>query len=83
MNLPGWNKRAVVAVNDKGEYAYCESAAKAGRIRGIQSRNIISCCQGKRKKCDGLRWFYYEDDRWIAYFRERIAATQAENETIL
>ena len=82
MNLPGWNKRAVVAVNDKGKHAYCESAAEAARIRGIQQRNIISCCQGKRKKCGGLRWFYYDDDRWMAYQKERIAATQAETETI-
>ena len=74
--LWGRGKKAVVAVNDKGVHKYCESISKAAEILGLHRRNISSCCAGKREKCGGLRWFYYEDDRWIKYAKERRAATE-------
>jgi hypothetical protein len=80
-NIRGWNKRAVVAVNDKGIHAYCESAAEAARKLNLDRRNVTACCRGERNKCGGLRWFYYDDDRWIAYAKERRAATEKQGIT--
>lgn len=77
-SLWGWGKKAVVAVNDKGIHRYCESISKAAQILGLQRRNISSCCHGKREKCGGYRWFFYDDDRWIKYAKERRAATETE-----
>ena len=74
--LWGWNKKPVVAVNDKGVHAYCESASAAGKKLNLCARNITACCRGKRAKCGGFKWFYYEDDRWIKYAKERRAATE-------
>ena len=73
--LWGWGKKPVVAVDDKGVHKYCESISKAGEILGLSRWNISACCRGKRNKCGGYRWFYYDDNRWIAYAKERRAAT--------
>lgn len=67
----GWNKRAVVAINEKGEHRYCESATKAAEILGLIRRNITSCCQKKRKKCGGLYWFYYDSDEWPKFAKKK------------
>ena len=67
----GWNKRAIVAVNEKGEHRYCESAAKAAEIMGLDSRNITACCQKRRKKCGNLYWFYYDSNEWPAFAKRK------------
>lgn len=70
MDIGGWNKRAVVCVNETtGEHKYCESAAKAGFVLNLESRNIIACCRGKRKRCGGLRWFYFDSNDWVQFIK--------------
>lgn len=70
-SLWGWNKRAVVAVNEHGQYKYCESAKKAGEIMGLCSRNIIACCRGKRKRCGKLYWFYFDSNDWVDFVKQK------------
>lgn len=67
----GWNKRAVVAINEKGEHRYCESATKAAEILGLIRRNITSCCQKKREKCGGLYWFYFDSSEWPEFAKKK------------
>lgn len=73
----GWNKRAVVAINEKGEHKYCESATKAAEIMHLERRNITACCQGRREKCGGLYWFYYDSNDWPAFAKKKKEAAQA------
>lgn len=50
MNIGGWNKKAVVAVDMEGNVVgWFESAMDAERKTGICKRNINSVCNGKRK----------------------------------
>lgn len=74
----GWNKRAVVAINEKGEHAYCESAAEAARKLNLCRRNITSCCKGNRPKCGGLYWFYFDSPGWPAFAKKKRETAQAE-----
>ena len=65
-DIGGWNARKVVAILESdGRWWVFSSAAKAGRITGLQSRNIIRCCQGKCKHCGRYRWFYWNEDGWV------------------
>ena len=68
--IPGYNRKKVVMVTPKGNWAVFESAAEAGRKMNLIKRNITHCCQGKRHKCGGRWWFYWDDDRWPIKLRE-------------
>lgn len=70
-NVRGWNRRAVVAVEDSGKYRYCESAEKAAEILGLDARNIRACCKGKRVHCGKWRWFYFDSNEWVRFVKER------------
>ena len=63
-DLPGSNRRKVVCINKDGEWVTYKSATTAAEILSLQRRNICHCCQGKRKRCGGYRWFYFADDSW-------------------
>ena len=76
--LWGWNKRPVVAVNENGEHRYCESAQKAAEIMKLDKNNINSCCRGKRARCGGLYWFYFDSPEWPALAKKKREAAQAE-----
>ena len=65
MNIGGWNKKKVVSVDADGAWKLYSSAVAAAEATGNIRRNISHCCQGKRKRCGGLRWFYWESDEWI------------------
>lgn len=57
MNIGGWNKKAVVAVDMEGNIAgWFESAMDAEKKTGICKRNINSVCNGKRKHAGGFKW---------------------------
>ena len=62
-NLAGWNRKRVVGVRD-GRISVYESAASAGRRLGVCARNIRHCCNGKRARCAGIRWFDFDSDEW-------------------
>ena len=57
MNIGGWNKKAVVAVDMEGNVVgWFESAMDAEKKTGICKRNINSVCNGKRKYAGGFKW---------------------------
>lgn len=68
--LPGCNRRKVVMVTPKGNWAVFESATEAARQMNLTRRNICHCCQGNRYRCGGRWWFYWDDDRWPVKLRE-------------
>lgn len=54
-------KRKIIQKDkDKNFIKEWESATDAGRILGINSRNIASVCRGKRKSAGGFLWEYKE-----------------------
>lgn len=64
-DIGGWNRKAVIGIKN-GQLTYYSSAQVAGKILGIQRRNISHCCSGKRKHCGGIQWFFESDiDKWI------------------
>ena len=62
--IAGWNRRRVIGIRD-GKTCVYESSSEAGRMLGIQSRNISHCCNGKRKHAGGIRWFFFDSDDWV------------------
>lgn len=57
MHIGGWNKKAVVAVDNDGNIVgWFSSANEAERKTGICGRNIRNVCNGKRKKAGGFKW---------------------------
>ena len=70
MDLGGWNARKVVALREDGKPFVFSSAAAAARVTGLIGRNIIHCCQGKRKHCGKFRWYYWESNEWVKIARE-------------
>lgn len=66
-DIGGWNKRAVIMMDDEGRHTYFESAEAAGRATEIIARNIRSVCEKKRKHAGGYRWFWFDDNEWTQY----------------
>lgn len=64
-DIPGWNKKKVVSVAEDGSWKLYLSATSAAEMTGLNRRNISHCCEGKRKRCGGLRWFFWESDEWL------------------
>ena len=57
MSIGGWNKKAIIAVDDEGNVVgWFSSANDAEKKTGICSRNINSVCNGKRKHAGGFKW---------------------------
>lgn len=73
-NLPGSNRKRVVMVTPKGNWAVFESATDAAKKMNLIRRNISHCCEGKRKRCGGRWWYFADDDRWI----EQLKKVQSE-----
>lgn len=65
MNIGGWNKKAVIMLQEDGKHYYFDSSMTAGRATGIDSRNIRFCCNKKRKHAGGCRWFWFDDPEVI------------------
>ena len=61
MNLGGWNAKPVVAIKDNELVAVYGSSVEAEKNTGICARNIRSCCNYKRKRAGGFRWFLEND----------------------
>lgn len=54
-----WNMRAVCQLTKDGHLiSEFISAKNAERATGIDNRNIIACCKGKRKTACGYKWAY-------------------------
>lgn len=70
-NIGGWNKRAVIMLDNEGNHAYFESSAAAGRATGITARNIRYVCDKKRKHAGGYRWFWFDDNDWTEYINNK------------
>lgn len=68
-NIGGWNKKAVIGITRSGGLVRFQSSREAGLAFGIQDRNIRSVCNGKRKTCGGIRWFYEDSKKWISYLK--------------
>nr|DAQ28689.1 MAG TPA: PROTEIN/DNA Complex catalytic motif, Helix-turn-helix DNA [Caudoviricetes sp.] len=64
-NIAGSNAKQVVAIKDGQLFAIYSSSNDAGRKTGICSRNIRSCCSGKRKSAGGYQWFWESGDKWL------------------
>lgn len=64
MNLGGWNAKPVVAIKDNELVAVYGSSVEAEKNTGICARNIRSCCNYKRKRAGGFRWFFENDNAW-------------------
>lgn len=63
-NIGGWNKRTVVAIKEGSLMGVYPSTSEAERKTGICSRNIRSCCSGKRKHAGDYQWFWENDNKW-------------------
>lgn len=59
-DIGGWNKKQVIGIKN-GRFSVFESATKAANLLQIERRNISHCCEGKRKHCGGVRWFFEKD----------------------
>ena len=64
MNIGGWNARKIVAIKDNKLIGVYKSSNDAERKTGICARNIRSCCNYKRKRAGGFRWFFENDNEW-------------------
>lgn len=60
----GMNRKSVVAIKNRQLFAVYPSSNDAGRKTGVCSRNIRSCCSGKRKSAGGYQWFLESDNTW-------------------
>jgi len=61
-DIGGWNKKAVVALDDDGNIlAWYSSACDAEGKTGLCARNIRSCCNCMRKHVGGYRWRFFDD----------------------
>jgi hypothetical protein len=79
-NGGGLNKRAVVCITEDGVFVgRFESGAEAGRLTGLQGRNIRACCECKprRVKIRGKERYYIRkhagktvDGRRLRWFYE-------------
>ena len=68
MNIGGWNKKQVIGIKEGRIVGVFESSISAANTHSIIARNIRHCCEGKRKRCGGIYWFWEEDyDRWSKY----------------
>ena len=66
-NLVRDRRRRVIGVSGDGWTPVFESASAAADKYGLIRRNICHCCNGKRKHCGGMMWFYYDDlYEWLA-----------------
>lgn len=71
MDIGGQNKRMVIGIKDGRIIGPFESAVKAAEKTKLIRRNIAHCCEGKRKHCGGIRWFYEADvQKWIVYVNQ-------------
>ena len=75
-DLPGANRKTIIAVKDGRIVGVFESAKQAANkiTAGNFSeksvrRNINHCCNKKRKKCMGLMWFFEKDDDILNYVK--------------
>lgn len=70
-NIGGWNKKQVIGIKENRIIGVFESATKAAERTKLIRRNISHCCEGKRKHCGGIRWFFEADiERWINYVQQ-------------
>jgi hypothetical protein len=70
-DIGGWNKRQVIGIKDGKIIGVFESATKAGKQLNLTRRNISHCCNGKRKHCGGIRWFFEDEiNKWIIHVSE-------------
>ena len=59
MDIGGWNKKPIVAIDDNGSIVgWFTSASDAERKTGIFASNIRKVCYGSRAKAGGFRWEY-------------------------
>lgn len=59
MDIGGWNRKPVIAIDDDGNVlGWFSSSQDAERKTGICGRNIRNVCNGKRKKAGGFIWQY-------------------------
>lgn len=63
--IAGNNAKQVIAIKDKRLIAVYPSSNAAERKTGICSRNIRSCCSGKRKHAGGYECFFENDNQWL------------------
>lgn len=64
-NFGGWNKKEIAAVKDGKLICVFESARDAQRKTKIQTRNINSCCNKKRKRAGGYEWYFTNDSEFL------------------
>ena len=74
-NLPGCNRRAVVAVKGDKFFVF-PSSAEAGRRLSDKNhetygRNVCACANKKRKHCGGFEWYYEDDEEWMKVIEAR------------
>lgn len=57
LNIGGWNKKAVVAIDEENNIlGWFSSALDAQRKTGIGASNIRKVCNGKRNHAGGFKW---------------------------
>ena len=70
-DIGGHNKRQVIGIKDGVIIGVFESATKAAQRTGLIRRNISHCCQGHRKRCGKIMWFFEDEiDKWIEIIKQ-------------
>lgn len=71
MNIGGWNKRKVIAIDDKtGKWYVFESSQDAARKTGASAGLIRRCCRKANvHHHHGLRWFWENDNEWTKFIK--------------
>lgn len=54
-DLPGWNRKAIIAIKEGKEYWF-ESSMMAAKKMNLCGRNIRHVAEGKRKSCGGFQF---------------------------
>jgi len=67
-NLAGSNAIPIVGIKD-GKFKVYPSSVVAGKVLGIQPRNIRHVCAGNRKKAGGYMWFYESSNEWLGLIK--------------
>jgi hypothetical protein len=64
-NIGKYQGEKIVGIKNGKFHGVFDHSNEAGIKLNLCSRNIRSCCHGKRKSCGGINWFYEKDfEKW-------------------
>lgn len=70
-DLPGCNRKAVVAIDKEGTFCVFPSSMAASKALNVNSRNIRSVCSKRRKTAGGFLFFWETDPEWPNHIKRQ------------